>query len=246
MADNDFRATDLFPCNKNIFRPHDFPLAPEDTNAAPVNHPALVKTSDQQSFSSVYFSQLTFAEALRASDISAVPNLNLHPWWNSKKNRIHLTENLLGQLRKIKSSRPLYPKSIGLHRKFFFVLQKQRREGLPRSNSVWHFIRFEHWPSCYFRWWFNRIRGTRRWLCVLYRSSVWRPQRRRVDTVCEIVQMGHKLCVGMEDNFDCETIPIFVLVCILCICNFLNSVTILCAFCINYSASQIRKTCAPR
>ena len=47
------------------------------TDAAPVKHPALVSTNDQPSFSSVYFSPLTFAEALRASDISPVPSLKL-------------------------------------------------------------------------------------------------------------------------------------------------------------------------
>jgi hypothetical protein len=44
-----------------------------------VNHPALVKTSDQASFSSANFPPLTSAEALRASDISAVRSLNLQP-----------------------------------------------------------------------------------------------------------------------------------------------------------------------
>jgi hypothetical protein len=44
-----------------------------------VNHPALVKTSDQTSFSSANFSPFTPAEALHASDISAVPSLNLQP-----------------------------------------------------------------------------------------------------------------------------------------------------------------------
>ena len=63
----------------NIFRLHYFPLASEDTAAAPVNHPALVKTSDQPSFSSANFLLLTSAEALCASDISAVPSLNLWP-----------------------------------------------------------------------------------------------------------------------------------------------------------------------
>ena len=77
IAAKDFRATDLFPCDKNIFRPHDFPLASEDTEATLVNHPALMKTSDLPSFSSANFSPFTSAEALPASDISAVPNLNL-------------------------------------------------------------------------------------------------------------------------------------------------------------------------
>jgi len=44
-----------------------------------VNHPALVKTSDQPSFSSANFSPFTSAEAFRSSDISAVPSLNLKP-----------------------------------------------------------------------------------------------------------------------------------------------------------------------
>jgi len=39
----------------------------------------LVNTSDQPSFSSVYFSPLTSAEALRVLDICPVPSLNLQP-----------------------------------------------------------------------------------------------------------------------------------------------------------------------
>ena len=66
---NGFRTTGLFPCDKNIFRPHDFPLASEDTNAALFNHPALVKTKDQPS--SVNFLPFTSTEALRASDIAS-------------------------------------------------------------------------------------------------------------------------------------------------------------------------------
>ena len=44
-----------------------------------MNHPALVKTSDQPSFSSVNFSPFTSAEALRSSGISPAPSLNLKP-----------------------------------------------------------------------------------------------------------------------------------------------------------------------
>ena len=44
-----------------------------------MNHPVLVKTSDQPSLNSVNFSSFTSTEALRASDISAVPSLNLQP-----------------------------------------------------------------------------------------------------------------------------------------------------------------------
>jgi hypothetical protein len=79
IAANGFRATDLFPCDKNIFRPYDCLLSSEDKDAVPVNHHALIKTSDQSSFSSANFSPCTSAEALRLSDISPVPSLNLKP-----------------------------------------------------------------------------------------------------------------------------------------------------------------------
>jgi hypothetical protein len=44
-----------------------------------LNLPALVKINDQPFFSCAHFSPFTSAEALRASDISPVPNLNLQP-----------------------------------------------------------------------------------------------------------------------------------------------------------------------
>jgi hypothetical protein len=104
-----------------------------------VNHPALVNTSDQPSFSSVYFSPLTSAEALRASDISPVPNLNLQP--NTRSGTANKITNspyrkFVGETQKRTSNRPLNPKPIGLRRMLFLVLQKERREGLPGSNSV--------------------------------------------------------------------------------------------------------------
>jgi len=70
-------ATGLFYCDKNIFRPHDFTLSSEHTNAANVNHLTLVKFSVQPSFSSANFLPFTSAATLRASDISPVPCLNL-------------------------------------------------------------------------------------------------------------------------------------------------------------------------
>jgi len=127
-----FRATGLFPCDKNIFRLHDIPLASEDTKTAPVNQPVLVKTSEQPSFSSANFSPFTSAEAHRASDISAVTSLNLQPnprGGTVKKITSSSYRNFVGKLRKIKSNRPLYPKPIGLRRMLFLVLQKDGREG---------------------------------------------------------------------------------------------------------------------
>ena len=47
ISANGFRATGHFPCDKNMFRPHDFPLASEDTDAAPVSH--LTFGEDQRS-----------------------------------------------------------------------------------------------------------------------------------------------------------------------------------------------------
>jgi len=63
---NGFWATGLFPCDTNIFRPYDFPLSSEDKDDAPVNQPALVKTSNQPSFSSDNFSPFTSAEQISA------------------------------------------------------------------------------------------------------------------------------------------------------------------------------------
>jgi hypothetical protein len=108
IAANCFRAIGLFPCDKYIFRPYDFPLSSEDKDAAPVNHPALVKTSDQPSFSSANFSLFTSAEALRSSDISPVPSLNLKP--NPRG----------GIAKKITSSR---------YKKFVEATQKQNKTG---------------------------------------------------------------------------------------------------------------------
>ena len=79
LTANGFRAKDLFPCEKNISKPYDFPLSSEDKHAGPVNHPVLLKTSDQPSFISTNFSLFTSAEALRSSDVNPVPSMNLKP-----------------------------------------------------------------------------------------------------------------------------------------------------------------------
>jgi hypothetical protein len=101
--------------------------ASEDTVAAPVNHPALVKTSDQPSFSSVTFSPFTSAKALRAPDINAVPSLNLQPNTRGgtiKKITSSPYRKFVGATHKKKINRPLNPKPIGLRRMLFLVLQK--------------------------------------------------------------------------------------------------------------------------
>jgi len=97
-----------------------------------VNHPALVKTSDQASFSSADFSPFTSAEALRSSDISPVPYLNLKP-----NSRGGTTEKIKSshyrkfveatQIKKIKEA--TNPKPVDLGRMLFLVLQKDGGEG---------------------------------------------------------------------------------------------------------------------
>jgi hypothetical protein len=100
IAANGFRATGLFPCDKNIFKPYDFLLSSEDKDAAPVNHPALIKTSDQPSFSLLIFRRSLLQ---RLSDISPVPSLNLKPNpCDGTAKKITSTKNLLRQFKKRK------------------------------------------------------------------------------------------------------------------------------------------------
>jgi len=114
IAANGFRGTELFPCDKNIFKTQDFPPASEVTDSAPVNHPALVKTSYQPSFNPANFSPFTSPETVRASDISPVPSLNLKP-------------NLRGGTAK-KIMCPPY-------KKFFEATQKEKIKQVTKSKT---------------------------------------------------------------------------------------------------------------
>jgi len=133
----------------------------------------------------------------------------------------------------------------------FLALQKDRRDGLPGSSSVWHSIRFRHWPSCSFRWWFHGRRwGTRCWFCVLYWSFLWIPEWRRLDTMCEKFQMGEHTfcwCGGRFCLWALSGINTFVLILYhLYLGFFFYFVTIPCAFCENYSPPQIRHIHFPK
>ena len=80
-----------------------------------MNHPALVKTSNQPSFSSANFSPFTSAEALRASDISAVPSLNLQAnprGGRLKKITASPNRKFVAATQKRESNRPPNPKPI--------------------------------------------------------------------------------------------------------------------------------------
>jgi len=88
IAANGFRPTGRFPCDKNIYRPHDFPLASEGTDAAPVNQPALVKTSDQTLCSSVSIchSLLPMLLSIRYQPCAKSGPTAKYMWWNRKEN----------------------------------------------------------------------------------------------------------------------------------------------------------------
>jgi hypothetical protein len=78
----------------NVFQPYNFPLASGNTDAAPVNHPALVKTNDQPSFCSFNFSPFTSADA--KSEL----NPNPRGGTGTGGGIFHCTKNILRQLRK--------------------------------------------------------------------------------------------------------------------------------------------------
>jgi hypothetical protein len=87
-----------------------------------VNHPALVKTSDQPSFSSANFSPY----------FSPVPSPNLKPNPRSgtaKKIMSSPNKKFVEATQKKKIIQTTKSKPIGLRRMLFFVLQKDRREG---------------------------------------------------------------------------------------------------------------------
>jgi hypothetical protein len=113
-ADNGCRTTGLFLCDINIFRPHDFPLVSRNVDTAPVNHPALVKTSNQPLFSYSSSSPFTSADALRSSDISPMPSLNSI------------------QILVVEQHRKLW---VQLNKKYFEVNQKKKIKQVTKSKT---------------------------------------------------------------------------------------------------------------
>jgi hypothetical protein len=88
---------------------HTISLCTQTTYDAHVNHPVLLKTSDQPSFCSAIFSPFTSAEAIQASDISSLPSLDLRQILVVEKEIKGSPYKNLRQIRK-KSNRPLNPK----------------------------------------------------------------------------------------------------------------------------------------
>ena len=128
--------------------------------------------------------------------------------------------NFVGANQKKKIKQTTISKPIGLRRILFLVLQKDGREEFA-GIQLRLTITFGHWPNCSIRWRSDRKRGTRRWLRDLHRSFLWRSQCSRVDTMCEIFQMGaHTLC-WYGGRFCLWALSrINTLLFFLCICNF--------------------------
>jgi len=98
-----------------------------------------VKTSDQPSFSSAYFSPFTSVEVLRASDISAVPSLNLllNPRGGTIKKMISSYRIFFGATQKKKIKKPAKSKTNWLASNTLLGPSKRTQEkGLSGSNSV--------------------------------------------------------------------------------------------------------------
>jgi len=250
VAAKGFRATGLYPCDNNIFRPHDFLLASEDMDAAPVHHPALVKTSDQPSFSSANFSPFTSAASLRASDISTVPSLNLQP--NPRGGRVKKItsssyRNSVGATQKKKIKQTPKSKTNRLASNALLGPSKRRKRMVCRDPT----------PS-------DTPSDSDTDLTVPFYEDSTAEEEESADCVfctgrlsedhdveecircAKYFRWAHTHCIGMDEDFVCEPrqgYRLFWSSSVLVI--FLNSVTILCAFHVNYSPPQIRNTCAP-
>jgi len=208
-----------------------------------VNQSALVKTSDQPSFVSVNFSSFTCAEAFWAPDISPVPSLNLQSNTRdgtAKKITGSPYRKFVGASQKKKIKQASKSKSNRLASNALLCPSKRRKRRVCRDVTPSDTDLAVPFPD-------DSMEERNKMLIVC--SVLWRPQLKRVDTMYEIFQMGpHTLCwyggrFCLWALFGINTV--LFLVCFLCICNFLNAVTILCSFCVNYSPPQIRNTCAP-
>jgi hypothetical protein len=213
-----------------------------------VNHPPSVTTSDQPPPTSVNFSPFTPAVPLRTSDISSVPSPNLQPnprggtakkimispykkicWGNSEKKIQQATKSktkylvsnaLLGpsKRRKRRSCRDLTPSDTpsdsdtDLMFLSLTIRRKKRYITLIVCNALVVFLKTTMEKSGYD---VRNISDGRTHFVLVWRKLLF------------VILVRDKLA--------------YCFVYILCICNFFIFVTILCAFCANYSPPQIRK-----
>jgi hypothetical protein len=214
-----------------------------------VNHPALVKTSDQRSFSFANFSPFTSAEALHASDTNVVPSLNLQPnprGGTVKKIKSSSSRNFVGATQKNETKEATKSKTNWLASNALLRPSKRRKRGVCRdptpsdtlsdldTDLIFHFAD-------------DSIEKEQDTYCVFCTGNFSEDHHIEELTRCaKYFRWAHTLYVGMEEGFVCEPCHgISTVLLFLCICNFLNSLTILCAFRVNYSPLQIRNMCTP-
>ena len=106
-----------------------------------------MNTSDQPSFSSVYFSPLTSVEALRESDINPVPNLNLQP--NTLSGTVKKISNspcrkFVGATQKKKIKQGTKSKTSRLASNALLGPSKRQKRGFAGIQLRQKLIRFEH------------------------------------------------------------------------------------------------------
>jgi hypothetical protein len=114
---------------------HDFPLASEETDTAPVIQPALVKATDQPSFSFVNFSPFICAEALIIRyQPCAKPELEAKSsWWKNKENNEFTLHKYIEATQKEKIIHTTKSKTIRLA--LNTLLGTSEEKSLPGSNS---------------------------------------------------------------------------------------------------------------
>ena len=91
---NGLRVTGLFPCDKNIFRPYDFPLSSEDKDATPVNHPALAKISHHSVLLNFAVHLCWGSPIIRYQPCAKPEPKAKSSWWNSKENNEFTLQNI--------------------------------------------------------------------------------------------------------------------------------------------------------
>ena len=174
-----------------------------------MNHPSLLKTSDQPSFSSVKFLPFTSAEALRASDISAKPSLNLQPDLRGgtvKKISSSSYRNFVGTTHKKNIKQATKSKTNRLASNALLGPSKRRKRRLCRDPTL-----------------SDTLSDSETDLTVPFADDSTEEQEQDADCVfctgrlsedhnveewircAKYYRWAHKIFVGMEEDFVCES-----------------------------------------
>jgi len=112
-----------------------------------VNHPGLVNTNDQPSFSTVYFSPLTSAEGLlsiRYQSYAKSEPTAKYSWWNSKENNEFTLQKIVGATQKKNFKHATKSKTNRLVSNAVLDPSKRRKSGFAGIRLHLTLIRFEH------------------------------------------------------------------------------------------------------